>query len=216
MCFYFKQSKEAVELENRFQVTVDNKISGLISALVFNGFEFPKTPVISNQDTSRIKLFQWGLIPSFAQNDSIKRYTLNARIETLTEKPSFKNYIENRCLIIADGFYEWKWLDPKGKMKQKYLVTVPVCELFTFAGLWSEWVDRQTGDIIKTYTIVTTEAQGLMRDIHNSKMRMPVILANELEKDWLSGKPFDTFIKNPIEVKATQIISGTAERLESR
>ena len=216
MCFYFKQSKEAVELENRFQATVDNKISGLVSALIFNGFEFPKTPVISNQDTSRINLFQWGLIPSFAQNDSIKRYTLNARIETLTEKPSFKNYIENRCLIIADGFYEWKWLDPKGKMKQKYLVTAPVCELFTFAGLWSEWVDRQTGDIIKTYTIVTTEAQGLMRDIHNSKMRMPVILAYELEKDWLSGEALDTFIKNPIEVKATQIISGTAERLESR
>jgi putative SOS response-associated peptidase YedK len=71
--------------------------------------------------------------------DSIPKNTLNAKIETIGEKPSFKYSLDKRCLILADGFYEWHWLDPKGTKKQKYLLTLPNCEPFAFAGLRRKW-----------------------------------------------------------------------------
>ena len=134
-----------------------------------------------------------GLIPFWAKDDSIKQYTLNAKIETLNEKPAFKNSVKNRCLVIADGFYEWKWLDEKGRKKQKYLITLPDSDLFAFAGIWSEWQNKSTGEIINSYSIITTEANELMAEIHNSKKRMPVILTKKNEKDWLGGEEINDF-----------------------
>lgn len=185
MCFFSKISKTAKEVENRFNAKFDNAQE--FKPSFYNGFQFPKTPVITNVDLQKIQLYQWGLIPTWAKEDSIKKYTLNAKIETLKEKPSFKNSINNRCLVISDGFFEWQWLDEKGKQKKRYLVTLPNKELFAFAGLWSEWTDKQSNEKIYSYTIITTEANELMSKIHNSKKRMPVILALENEKDWLNG-----------------------------
>jgi putative SOS response-associated peptidase YedK len=185
MCFHSKLTKSAQELEHRFKATFKDKDAYKPS--IYNGFQFPRTPVICNQKPEEIRLFQWGLIPSWAKDDSIKKNTLNARIETINEKPAFRNIVNNRCLILSDGFYEWKWLDPKGKAKQKYLLTLPQDEVFAFAGIWSEWVDKSSGEIIHSYSILTTEAKGLMSEIHNSKNRMPVILDKENEKEWLHG-----------------------------
>ena len=203
MCFFSRQSKKAVELENRFNAKIENQ-KFFESSNYINGFEFPKTSVIANGDTSLIKQFQWGLIPSWAKDDSIRKYTLNAKIETLKEKPSFRNSVNKRCLIIADGFYEWQWLDPKGKSKQQYLITMPNEELFSFGGIWSEWTDKHTGEILNTYSVVTTEANELMSKIHNSKKRMPLILTKEKEEDWLSSKPINEFRKVDVELKASK------------
>lgn len=185
MCFHSQQSKSAQELEHRFKATFDNTTD--YEPSIYNAFQFPKTPVITNQQTDKIQLFQWGLIPFWAKDDSIKKNTLNARIETIHEKPSFRNVINKRCLILADGFFEWQWLDLKGKQKQKYLLTLPNTSLFAFAGLWSEWLDIKTGELVPTYTILTTKANDLMSQIHNTKKRMPIILSEENEKDWLNG-----------------------------
>lgn len=184
MCFHTKQSKSAQELEHRFKA----KVSSDITPTVYNGFEHPKTPVILNNNPSIIENIEWGLIPSWAKDISIQKSTLNAKIESIREKTSFKNCIEQKCLIIADGFFEWQWLDDKGKEKQKYLLKLANDELFAFAGLWNEWTNPVTGEKSKTYTILTTEANDLTRKIHNSKMRMPVIIAKENEIDWLEGK----------------------------
>lgn len=184
MCFHSKQSKSAQELEHRFNAKFDKTVQYQPS--IYNGFQHPKTPIITNLDTNKIQLFNWGLIPFWAKDESIRKNTLNARIETIEEKPSFRNSINNRCLILADGFYEWQWLDEKGKQKQKYLLSLPNEEAFAFAGLWSEWTDQQTGEVIYTYTILTTVANELMAKIHNNKKRMPVIVANEV--DWLNGQ----------------------------
>ncbi|MBP6456852.1 MAG: SOS response-associated peptidase [Chitinophagaceae bacterium] len=184
MCFHSKQSKSAQELKNRFKATFENE--ALFQPTIYNGFQFPQTPVITDKQPNTIQLFNWGLIPFWAKDDSIKKNTLNARIETIHEKPSFRNAVNNRCLILADGFYEWQWIDDKGKQKQKYLITLSNDELFAFAGLWSEWIDKQTGELFNTYTILTTEANELMTEIHNTKKRMPIIIANE--NDWLSGQ----------------------------
>jgi putative SOS response-associated peptidase YedK len=187
MCFYSKQTKSAQELQNRFNATIENEAS--LQPAIYNGFQYPKTPVITNTHPNTIRLFNWGLIPFWAKDDSIKKHTLNARIETIHEKPAFRNSVNNHCLILADGFFEWQWLDKAGKNKQKYVLTLPNDASFAFAGLWSEWIDKSTGEIIHSYTILTTEANTLMSKIHNTKKRMPVIVAKNNETAWLMGQP---------------------------
>ncbi len=192
MCFFSKQSKDAVTVEKRFNAAIDQK-DLFVPREFINGFTFPLTPVITNESPSRISHLQWGLIPFWAKDDSIKKYTLNAKIETIRKKPAFRSSVNKRCLVIADGFYEWKWLDAKGKKKQKYLVTRPGNELFAFAGIWSEWTREETGEIIRSYSILTTGANELMSEIHNSKKRMPVVLTPGFETGWLTGEPVERF-----------------------
>ncbi len=190
MCFFSKLSQPLSQIEQRFKAkAIDTQ---KFEPSPYNGFSFPKTPVITNLSQDKIQFFQWGLIPSWSKDEGIKKFTLNARIETLDIKPSFKNIQNQRCLVIADGFYEWKWLDPKGKEKQKYELSLPDQTIFSFAGLWSQWVNPQTGELIQTYTIITTQANALMSEIHNSKQRMPIILTQAYEYDWLMGRNFET------------------------
>ena len=201
MCFHSQQTKKAVILEKRYNVKIENAKLFLENA-IYNGFTYRKCPVVSSENTKLIKHYQWGLIPFWAKDDSIKAYTLNAKIETIKEKPSFKGCIKNRCLVIVDGFYEWQWLDPKGKKKQKFLITFPQEELFSLGGIWSEWVDKSTGEIIKSYSIVTTEANDFMAEIHNNKKRMPVILKPKQEENWLAGEEINDFKKCNVDLKA--------------
>jgi putative SOS response-associated peptidase YedK len=200
MCFHSKQTKKAIELEHRFRAKFENETA--YTPLIFNGFTFPKTPVISNQFPEKIEMMNWGLLPSWAKDIDFRKNTLNARSETIHEKPSFKNITQQRCLVLVDGFFEWQWLDAKGLKKQKYLIEKSDSEAFALAGLWNEWTDRNTGEILRTYTILTTEANALMSKIHNSKKRMPVILNTNQEIEWLSGKQFE--YTNP-ELIATKV-----------
>ena len=184
MCFHFKQSKSKKEFET-------NGINGEPIKGVYNGFSHPKVSSITDENPNSLTDLQWGLIPSWAKSVDIKKYTLNARVETLDEKPSFKN--AKRCVVFSDGFYEWKWLDAKGKRKQKYLMEYPKSVLFGFAGLYDQWIDKKTGEIIKSCSIVTTSAEGIMKEIHNSKLRMPVTLIDHQLSKWLNGEKIKFF-----------------------
>lgn len=192
MCFHSKQSMSATALEKRFEATVDNPLEFQPQNHI-NGFEFPQTPVITDEKPQIITHYTWGLIPAWANDVDIQKYTLNAKIETVNEKPSFKNSVNKRCLIIANGYFEWQWLDPKGKNKQQYEIGLPNEELFAFAGLYSHWVDKNTGELKNTYTILTTEANALMAEIHNTKKRMPVVLHRDDETKWLQHEPIEHF-----------------------
>lgn len=184
MCFHTIQSKLAKQVEKRFKAKI--REPHLFKPLShINGFDFPKTPVITNENPEIIEHYNWGLIPHWAENEDIKAMTLNAKIETLEQKPSFREVVNNRCLIIANGFYEWQWQDSKGKNKTKYEIGIRDKELFAFAGLYSIWNDKKTGETKSTYTIVTTEANPLMAEIHNIKKRMPVVLHPDDEVKWL-------------------------------
>lgn len=152
-----------------------------------NGFSFMKTPVITYENQGKIEMFNWGLIPFLAKDDKIRKMTLNARIETLKEKPAYRNSVNHRCLVIANGYYEWKWVDPKGIEKKKYLITPKDQELFAFVGIYSSWKNPENHELVNSYAILTTDANELMREIHNSKKRMPVVLKKEDRKNWLSG-----------------------------
>ena len=186
MCFYSAVSTEAAKIEHRFKAKFKH-LNEFKPANLLNGFAHPKTPVITHRNNQEIELFEWGLLPAWAKDRSLQKNSLNARIETLHEKPMFRQVLQNRCLVIATGFYEWQWLDEKGKNKQRYFLRLPDQEIYAFAGLWNEWVDQNTGEIVGTYTIITTEAQGIMREIHNSKMRMPFTLLPKQEQTWLQG-----------------------------
>ena len=179
MCFHFKQTIK----EDSFK---SQGIGGILLTGVYNGFAHPKVSCITEVNPNNISNLSWGLIPEWSKTEEIKKYTLNARFETLNEKPSFKN--AKRCVIFADGFYEWKWLDSKGDKKQKYLLEFPDSGLFGFAGLYDEWVNKETGEIINSCSIVTTSAKGIMKEIHNSKLRMPVTLNMHSLTDWLTYK----------------------------
>lgn len=204
MCFYSKLTKKAVELENRFKATFEQ--GALFNpSQVIQGFSFPQTPVITNIHPHTIQLFNWGLIPTWAKDRSIQKSTLNARIETLTEKPAFRQSALKRCLVPADGFYEWQWLDPSGKHKQKYLLHKDGDNLFAFGGIYAEWTDPNTGEVLHTYSLVTTEALGIMETVHNSKHRMPVILTPGEEQDWLQGAPLSLFGKTAPDLIATAV-----------
>jgi putative SOS response-associated peptidase YedK len=117
----------------------------------------------------------------------IQNSTLNAKIETLHEKPSFQAVVNQRCLVPVTGFYEWHWLDSKGKHKEKYLITCAASEIFSFAGLWSTWIDPNTGVTQQSFTILTTAANELMAAVHNSAKRMPIIITPTAEEEWLLG-----------------------------
>lgn len=191
MCYQTRLIKKKEEIQKRFQVDIDDLMS-IEDFELIKAFDFPKTPIITNSDPNKLQLFQWGLVPEWAQDTTIKKFTLNARIETLNEKPSFKDVIHNRCLIIADGFYEWQWLTKSGSQKQKYLITIPNEDLFAFAGVFSEWIDFD-GNKLNSYSMVTTEANELMHEIHNTKHRMPIILKKEDEQNWLQGENYTDF-----------------------
>ena len=175
------------EIGKRFKAVADNPNSTLFETEL-SGFNYPVLPVITNENSHLLSLeHSWGLIPGWCKDESIRKNTLNARLETLAEKPAFKNYVGNRCLVLATGYFEWRWNDEKGKSKQKYAIHHASADAFAFAGLYSSW-NEPTGRIRKTFTIVTTGANEQMRYIHNTKQRMPLMLNPGDEEAWLDAK----------------------------
>ncbi|MBW1807382.1 MAG: SOS response-associated peptidase [Deltaproteobacteria bacterium] len=141
--------------------------------------------VIRNFKQRQFELLRWGLIPAWAKEAKIGNRMINARAETLAEKPSFKNaYKYRRCLVPADGFYEWK---QSGKIKTPHFIGMKSKKPLAFAGLWETW-QPPGKEQIDSFTIVTTEPNDLLSNIHN---RMPVILAPETYAAWLDPDPAD-------------------------
>ncbi|RAV00569.1 SOS response-associated peptidase [Paenibacillus sp. YN15] len=143
--------------------------------------------IISHGGRNRMGQLRWGLIPAWAKDEKIGFQTINAKAESLRDKPAFRTpFQRKRCLIPADGYYEWQ---QQGSVKQPYRIVVKDCPVFAFAGLYDTWLSPD-GKKISTYTIITTAANSLTEKLHP---RMPVILPREHQKDWLdsSASPAD-------------------------
>lgn len=138
--------------------------------------------VVANTGDRRAEWMRWGLIPSWAKDPAIGNKMINARAETLAEKPSFRMALaRRRCLIVADGFYEWqKGAGPKGR-SQPYYFKREDGQPFAFAGLWESWRTPE-GEDLRTCTIITTAANSVVKPVHE---RMPVMLSGERLWDWL-------------------------------
>lgn len=155
--------------------------------------------ILKNNKGYHVKLMKWGLVPSWAKDPSIGNGMANARIETLEIKPSFKNLLRNnRCIIPAEGFYEWLH---KGKEKLPYFIYNQNSKLLSLAGLYETWKDAG-GKELETFTIITTDSKGDISKIHE---RMPVVLNTKNEEEWLNKNdtPLETLNMNsqPLEIK---------------
>ena len=129
-----------------------------------------------------LAMFRWGLVPFWAKDPSIGNRMINARAETVAEKPSFRAaYRHRRCLVLADGFYEWK---KEGAGKVPYFISLANGEAFAFAGLWETWQSKESEEIIQSTTLITTAANKFISTVHH---RMPVILQPDTADRWLAG-----------------------------
>lgn len=194
---HYKDQATIKEIEEKMrQMEIDFHHAG--------GFAHPKIAIYTNEDPFKPVLATWGLIPFWVKDEpGIKKIwnnTLNARGETIFEKPSFRDAAKKkRCLIVVDGFYEYHH---KNNIKYPFYVFPKNQEYFILAGLWSEWTNKETGEIVKSFTIVTTEGNEMMAKIHNNPKatgpRMPVILPEERVEEWLAP------INEEIDKKAIQ------------
>ncbi|MCX5779778.1 MAG: SOS response-associated peptidase [Firmicutes bacterium] len=142
--------------------------------------------IVSPGGARQIQFMQWGLVPCWSPDRSIGPKMINARAETVAQKPAFRAaYRHRRCLVPATGYYEWQ---QQGSQKQPYYIHMPDRKLFAFAGLWEEWSEG-SGVKLYSFTILTTEPSPSVAHLHN---RMPLILPYEQEATWLQGQPLAT------------------------
>lgn len=147
----------------------------------------PGQPVLAvlDAESRKAEWLRWGLIPSWAKDASIGNRLINARAETLTEKPSFRDaFHKRRCLILADGFYEWKKPASGRGKSQPYYFKRKDDKPFAFAGLWEVWQPSKESHPVKTCTIITTQANAVVAPVHD---RMPVMLDGKNGWDWVAG-----------------------------
>jgi putative SOS response-associated peptidase YedK len=148
---------------------------------------------------------RWGLIPFWAKEAKVGYSMINAKAETVAEKPAYREAFKSRrCLIPTDGFYEWKKLD--AKTKQPYAFVMNDRSLFGFAGLWDRWTDKASGEVIRSFTIITTTPNDVCAPVHD---RMPVIVEPQNYGKWLGGEPID-----PVQL-LMMLRSFPAEKMES-
>jgi putative SOS response-associated peptidase YedK len=184
MCGRFSFVFEDALILERFGI----RVSTAIYKARYNCSPTQSLAVIADNAPGSLQLFRWGLVPSWAKDTSIGSKLINARAETITEKPSFKNAFRNRrCLVPATGFFEWK----RTGGVTPYNIGMKNGDVFCFAGLWDKWVSGE-GEIIHSFTIVTTSPNELMAQIHD---RMPVILHRDDEQRWISQTPESSLVE---------------------
>jgi len=145
----------------------------------YNAAPTQSLPVITQDEPRTIDLYRWGLIPNWAKEPKVGNQMINARAETLLQKPSFRDsFKRRRCLVLTDGFYEWK---QTSNQKIPYRISIRDNNLFAFAGIWDVW-RTLGGETLRSFSIITTEPNQAVRSLHN---RMPVILKKDNEHRWL-------------------------------
>ncbi len=203
MCGRFTITKDLKLVEGFFDALMDSDVCNSINASPTQSL-----PVILDVEPKRIQLVRWGLVPSWAKDAAIGSRMINARAETITEKPSFRGLIRRRrCLVVADGFYEWK---TEAGGKQPHRILLKSGEPFGMAGLWDEWRNPE-GRLLRTFTIITTEANAFMKPIHH---RMPVILPHGEEGRWLDPKaPVDAVLSMLRPCDSDLLVAETVPRV---
>ncbi len=152
---------------------------------IYNAAPGQYLPVITDEQPEKIQLFRWGFLPAWAKEEKVGYTMINARADGIAEKTSFKKAIRSqRCVVLASGFYEWK-SGTERKQKTPYYIHPSDQPLFGMAGIWNTWMNKDTGEVISSYAIITTEANAFMQPLHN---RMPVILSPADLSQWLDRK----------------------------
>lgn len=221
MCYHKSLKTTSEELEQRYKAAMPEnaRFQPIYHA---NAYQFPAWPIVTHQEPDQFQFMHWGLIPHWVKTpgdaDEIRSRTLNARSETIYEKPSFRSAANTRkrCLIPVTGFYEWYTL---GSKKFPFYITATAQLITSVAGLWDEWLNPETGELIRTYTLLTTEANPLLAAIHNTKQRMPCLLTAQDEQRWLKEELTEQDVKQLLaeQYPASQLHSySISKRITSR
>jgi putative SOS response-associated peptidase YedK len=206
MCFSVNVNLIKEELENRFGATLIDT-DKYRPSYYYHAFGLPEIPAICSGNTEKIRLLKWGLIPSWVRNiddaNAIRYKTFNARSESIDTKPSFSSSFRlKRCIVPIKGFFEWQHV---GNEKIPWYIYHFENDILSIAGLYDEWTENNTGEIFSTFSIITSDANDLMAQIHNSAKRMPVILDKSAENEWLNmSTPLPDCLKllkpSPVEI----------------
>jgi putative SOS response-associated peptidase YedK len=218
MCYSASSTSKNIDLSKKYGKKIP---ANLNETPVFfaSGFSFPTWRIVTK--AAHLQAMNWGLIPNWFKEPNFKEIasmTLNAKVETLNEKASFKHLIKrNECIIPASGFFEWQ---TSGKEKIPFFIAPSKGGIFSMAGIYDVWMHPLTGEQHSTFSMLTCPANELMEEIHNSKKRMPVLLKPEQENDWLQGTLDLDILKTPlssVHLKAHEVnrklISGKINNL---
>ncbi len=209
MCGRFTNTSDPSELAERFAARLPEGVRQR-----YNVAPAQSVLTVRAAEGERIaELMRWGLVPHWAKDSSVSYKMINARAETVAEKPVYKKLLASkRCLIPADGFYEWTTA-PDGK-KVPIRFTLATEELFAFAGLWTSWLNKESGELLDSCTIITTTPNELVAHTHN---RMPVILPVDAEARWLDAAlPVDDASALFVPFPADQMVANVASRRVNR
>lgn len=186
MCYFVEINLSRNALSERFGIPMPEDPRYMPSVFL-SAFARPWLPVVSSGNPVQIGLSRWGLIPSWIKDEKgaedISYQTANARSETIWEKPAFRKAAKDqRCAVLVNGWFEWQ---QSGKSKIPYYIGLRNKHPFALAGLWDKWTNPDTGEILDTCSVLTTDANPLMATIHNTKKRMPVLLDDHDIPLWL-------------------------------
>lgn len=218
MCYTVNTEKAKAIVEKATKAKIIND-DDYLKASFLSGFGHPKMLMIKQENPSVLDIANWGLVPSFIKDATkAKEYfinTLNAKSETIFEKVSFKNSIlPRRCLIPISGFYEWRDIN---KIKYPYYITAKDKEIICVGGIYDNWVDRITGEIHTTFSMVTTEGNPLMNKIHNLKQRQPLLMTNINANAWLRNDLKESDIKELMRPMPEELMAAhTIKRISPK
>lgn len=198
MCYHYHFQKPIKEVAKILRIDPHSFEGGDEIPGVVNGFSHPRMPVLVNQNIERLT---WGLIPFWVKTEEMAQdlwnQTLNARWETIHDKPSFQKIKQNRCLVPCTGFFEWKQV---GKSKIKHNIEPTQSDFLFLAGMFDEWVNPNSGEVLKTFCIITQPANELMSEIHNTKKRMPILIDQEKLDEWFGASYQEAVVPTPESV----------------
>lgn len=204
----------------------EKKIVKQVRSNVTSGFEYTQWPIIKETHNSSellLEMAHWEFIPSWIHNTKElemsreKFTTLNAKGENLLESKMYRDAtLKRRCIVLSSGFYEWRHYKPVGAKKENaypYFITIKGKPVFLMAGIYQPWIDKNTGETIDSFAIVTTAANDLMSKVHNKKKRMPTILNENLAQEWLQEELNESRIK---EIANFQLATEEMEAISIR
>lgn len=189
MCFYYAIIKKRTNSLVKAKIIRNNQLDFLEEKQIVNGFSHPIMPVITDDNPDTISMIKWGFLPNNIESkekadEFLTNYsTLNAKYEDIGKSKLYADSFKNsRCLVLCSGFFEWRKVNNE---KIPYYITLKNEEMFVFAGIQNE-TTYYNGQKIKTFSILTIKANELMAKIHNTKLRMPLIISSEIAKQWIN------------------------------
>lgn len=209
MCFSVNVNLVKEEIENRYGATFLDP-DKYHPSYYYHAFGLPGMPVICSGNPDKISLMTWGLIPSWVKTresaEEIRYKTFNARAESVDSKPSFSgSFSSGRCIIPVGGFFEWQHTASR---KIPWYIYRADNDIMSLAGLWAEWADSSTGELLNTFSVITTDANELMAKVHNSKKRMPVVIEKNSESIWLDNRAVKEDLKKLLNPFPQEILKA--------